>query len=107
MGEYFRGWRRKFGCVLLFLAVAFTGGWIRSLKLFDLFGWENSSLVPVALMSTDGTVCIVTQIPIAWDYALPAPDWITTEDIAVDEWESPIEWHFRWRGLGYATTLAI
>ena len=35
MCEFFRGWRRKTGCVTLFLALAFTGGWVRSLRNCD------------------------------------------------------------------------
>jgi hypothetical protein len=30
MGHFLKGWRRKFGVVALFLALAFTGGWVKS-----------------------------------------------------------------------------
>lgn len=35
MREFFRGWRRKLGCVLLTISLASMGGWIRSLSLQD------------------------------------------------------------------------
>ena len=41
MGEFFKPWRRKIGCVTLLLACVFTAGWIRSRTVADwvlLFG---------------------------------------------------------------------
>jgi len=32
MREFFKGWRRKAGCILLVLACVLSGGWIRSLS---------------------------------------------------------------------------
>jgi len=36
MGDFFHGWRRKTGCVLLVLALAFYTMWMRSLVLIDV-----------------------------------------------------------------------
>ena len=30
MGDFFRGWRRKVGCITLMMACAFAAGWVRS-----------------------------------------------------------------------------
>ncbi|MEI8383783.1 MAG: hypothetical protein WCJ09_26955 [Planctomycetota bacterium] len=35
MREFFRGWRRKAGCVTLLMAIAVTGAWIRSRVIHD------------------------------------------------------------------------
>lgn len=35
MREFFRGWRRKVGCVTLVMALALTGAWIRSSLVQD------------------------------------------------------------------------
>lgn len=35
MREFFKGWRRKLGCVLLGVACALTCGWVRSLETYD------------------------------------------------------------------------
>lgn len=39
MGEFFHGWRRKVGCILLVMALALTGAWIRSFCRADWFAW--------------------------------------------------------------------
>ena len=36
MGDFFRGLRRKVGCVTLVMALSFTAGWVRSLLVFDM-----------------------------------------------------------------------
>ena len=43
MREFFKGWRRKVGCVTLVIACAFTGAWLRSMFICDLvdFAIEN------------------------------------------------------------------
>jgi len=35
MGEFFNGWRRKTGCVLLVMAALLTGAWLRSYVFLD------------------------------------------------------------------------
>jgi hypothetical protein len=37
MAECFNGWRRKFGCVMLAMAIAFMVGWVRSYLEVDEF----------------------------------------------------------------------
>lgn len=47
MNNYFRGWRRKAGCVTLVLACLFTAGWIRGLTIQGslLFVKEQGALM--------------------------------------------------------------
>ena len=42
MREFFRGWRRKLGCVTLVMACALMGLWVRSLKLWDFYSFPTS-----------------------------------------------------------------
>jgi hypothetical protein len=35
MREFFRGWRRKVGCVTLVMTCALMGLWMRSIRTFD------------------------------------------------------------------------
>ena len=35
MGEFFRGWRRKVGCVTLLMACVFMSAWVRSMMIGD------------------------------------------------------------------------
>jgi hypothetical protein len=37
MREFFRGWKRKAGCVTLLLACVFAAGWVRSQNSIDSF----------------------------------------------------------------------
>lgn len=42
MGEFFRGWRRKVGCLTLVMACLTMGGWIRSLfRTDEVMIWEG------------------------------------------------------------------
>jgi hypothetical protein len=43
MGEYFKPWRRKVGCVTLIVACVFAAGWVRSFYVVDDFGFDWSS----------------------------------------------------------------
>ena len=35
MREFFKGWRRKMGCVTLLMVCALMGAWARSYSVFD------------------------------------------------------------------------
>ncbi len=41
MGQFFRGWKRKVGCVTLLMALVFMAAWIRS------FGFSDQFIVPL------------------------------------------------------------
>jgi len=55
MKEFFKGWRRKVGCVTLLMALFLTGMWIRSFKIFDNF-WITSLQNRNSLSSSDGCI---------------------------------------------------
>ncbi len=44
MREFFKGWRRKFGCITLLMACVFMGGWVRS--------WSHKECVQIPLSKT-------------------------------------------------------
>jgi len=44
MGEFFKGWKRKTGCVTLLMACVFMGGWVKSFDADYLVGFMQHSL---------------------------------------------------------------
>lgn len=57
MAAFFRGWKRKVGVLMLVMAYAIAGLWVRSLSIMDRFQffWNTSSFV--YLNSLDGYLC--------------------------------------------------
>jgi len=56
MRAFFSGWRRKIGCVTLLMALAFMGGWVRSLSDTDVFEAPIGESRLGILISTDGSL---------------------------------------------------
>ena len=58
MFEFFKGWRRKVGCLLLIAATGFTGLWLRSLVIFydKLMVSDFFPHIPVEVGSIAGIV---------------------------------------------------
>ena len=58
MSEFFRGWRRKVGCVTLVLACIAATAWVRSYVLFEKFCYriERFSTSHQHLYSTNGQI---------------------------------------------------
>jgi hypothetical protein len=69
MREFFRGWRRKVGCVTLVLAVAVTGMWARSFVVADQLRVSACSVASIR-----GTVAAVRSTP---PLASPQPTYST------------------------------
>lgn len=46
MGEYFRRWKRKAGCVTLVVACVFMAGWVRSIGYIDSLGIRYQQQLP-------------------------------------------------------------
>ena len=62
MGEFFRRWRRKVGCIALVMASVFAGGWIRSIDTQDRLATE---ITPKCIgMFWSGESCL--SISLAW-----------------------------------------
>ena len=54
MGEFFKPWRRKFGCLTLVMALVFTCGWIRSLSNFEMIHFPIGGKRHITLASRKG-----------------------------------------------------
>ena len=50
MGDFFKGWRRKSGCVLLVMTGLLMGAWLRSRLIHDTFSMriDNDSVFQLA-----------------------------------------------------------
>jgi hypothetical protein len=58
MGEFFRGWRRKAGCITLVLACLVMYPWVRSLRYFDAYHIPVGSTTSVCIMSVAGSATV-------------------------------------------------
>lgn len=57
MRDFFRGWRRKWGCITLLIACVVTAAWVRSLHRLDQFRISPESQSPIYLLqSVNGSV---------------------------------------------------
>jgi len=56
MREFFRGWRRKTGCVTLLVACLLTGGWVRSLTRHDGINYRTGQQSDQRLISFQSAV---------------------------------------------------
>lgn len=61
MREFFKGWRRKAGVVLLMLAIAFTVGWARSSFITDEIDLGCSRQIDVQVGSHQGTLFAIVR----------------------------------------------
>jgi len=54
MGEFFKGWRRKMGCITLVMACMFIVGWVRSYFYMDVGGFQSPSFSCGVFSNLDG-----------------------------------------------------
>jgi hypothetical protein len=66
MREFFRGWRRKAGCVTLTIALALTGVWVRSSAREDLWILIKGDASVGVVISKDGSL--------TWSQCYPIPE---------------------------------
>ncbi|HEY4258843.1 MAG TPA: hypothetical protein VGM98_01730 [Schlesneria sp.] len=108
MREFFRGWRRKAGCVTLVVAMALTGIWITSRNRVWGHRWYTKHSLLSILVREWGFDCQI------WD--MPDPELFNRDTIAVG-WAHTIdstptrfepfrrtgmlepEWHRHWAGF--------
>ena len=77
MGEFFKGWRRKAGCVTLMMACVLLFGWARSTGQCDEIFWTfNQSRHDVD--SLDNCICINRQTP-APDPSFMQSGWVSAK----------------------------
>lgn len=109
MLEFFRGWRRKAGCVTLVMACAVAGMWMRSFTIFEGF-WALGPRGNHGIFSVDGTLRWWT---IDFTYRMK-PRWYSTRIAGsreiLDPWsDGQMEWQRRYAGFvigsGYTEAL--
>ena len=59
MREFFRGWKRKLGVVTLVMALAFLGGWVRSMSVVDLLDYKRDARTAYFVHSADKKLLFV------------------------------------------------
>ena len=77
MREFFRGWRRKSGVVLLVVACGFATIWIRSLSIVDVLDFRPTRVRQLSIDSRNGV-------------ARPSFSWITEGSL---EGQALLEWN--------------
>jgi hypothetical protein len=70
MREFFRGWRRKAGCVALLMACVFAAAWVRSVYFIDAIGGRPSATSIIVLMSVKNRMQVKFR---AWQPYFPQP----------------------------------
>ena len=118
MREFFRGWRRKFGCATLFMALVFMAGWVRGSSICDVadFGSQggyyrlNASCYGLMWFRNEGDPNIAYGDPFQLNHHPvgsangPHPGEFHLGD---DETERVIQWHWHWAGFHFAKTVWI
>jgi hypothetical protein len=56
MRDFFKGWRRKVGCVTLMMACVFMAGWMRSTSVVDEFSFLDRTKYDVYCDSSRGCI---------------------------------------------------
>ncbi len=68
MGEFFKGWQRKLGCVTLVMSVTLLAGWLTSLVYHDDAYYPITRTNLVWAGSDDGILCIGYSVASTSDY---------------------------------------
>ncbi len=59
MGEFFRGWRRKVGCITLMLACVFAVAWVRSIGREEGGYLDSKGQTPLMICSRNNFLTII------------------------------------------------
>ena len=105
MGEFFKGWRRKIGVMMLVMACVLTGLWLRSLSSYDRIYFPIGHRTHLITSYKGGLAWSSWEYVDApeWGYReLPTPDHTTFVEL-IDGWSSPSfsSWNMRWRSVFY------
>src|SRR4051812_38779047 len=99
MREFFRGWRRKAGCVTLVMAFACFGGWIRNQTTLDVVGWDPEllqfSMSDCAFICWDEGGVVAGQ---EWEWPEYFSEKYTNDRTG---FESNIDWFWRYLDFGF------
>lgn len=74
MGEYFRGWKRKLGLLVLVMALVFMASWVRSQSVGDLFTFVTTT--PDVIYCTSGHGFIQVELH---RYGFAARNWFARQ----------------------------
>jgi len=97
MGVFFKGWRRKAGCVVLVMACLLATAWMRSHVTRDVF--HICSRDPVLYVaSVDGAILLVKNSFIGKGHIAPTQV-VKDEHDYWEPWE--IRWHWRSEWCGF------
>ena len=106
MREFFRGWRRKLGCLLLILATATATAWCRSLIVRDQLIHVSGSTMR-QITSESGILSWETSIHFEdfFDSAIPESGWFSrpATETGHDGYRGLCQWRFAWGGFDLAT----
>ena len=105
MGEFFHGWKRKFGVATLVLACVFAAGWMRSLTVQDQFFGQHHQSVHI-LISMDGAVSwmrcspVFLKVPIRWQWiSQDSTDRRAVQDTWTNQLVENVDW--KWGLCGF------
>ena len=101
MGDFFHGWRRKIGVVMLVLACVFAVGWVRSIIVADIISWANRINTYDLFISAEQQLSWQTTYDVEGLQIITLPAWqSSTLDYTVpDNDDDQTIW--RWRILGF------
>ncbi len=100
MGENFKGWRRKAGCVALAMALAFIFMWTRSQMVEDSLVWSGDKGEVELMFEFDSIVFAVLEQSDQLRQTSVIPQWITRESTFELEDRDHL-WKFQWWGFRY------
>jgi hypothetical protein len=88
MREFFRGWRRKVGCVTLLIACVFAAGWVRSLRAreFMFIEFEFPFGGRINVYTSPNQMEILLQRSTGWLFVFGEVDPIVTLDTLDGVW---------------------
>ncbi len=104
MRDFFHGWRRKTGVVTLVMALAFMGGWLRSLMVQDSFSLPYALLPTLRLVSLEQSlVGLLIEDPTSM---LMLQAWESSPPTDQPFYDHPgIEWRLKLFGFGIGDEL--
>jgi len=111
MSEFFHGWRRKAGCVLLVMALVFMGGWIRSRIIEDRVEYSTREDTTDIWISSDNEFGVIRHFVDQEKYSKINPDETITLGPSYPTWStapsgtaefSSLNGRRRWLGIGIA-----
>ena len=110
MREFFRGWRRKAGCVALVMALAVASAWARSYGTLDgiqVPDWHRQ----YGIVSMNGGIQAAMCVPVPIANRLVASEWITgpvTDAQRADYWSTlDVEWRQKWCGFDFGAATDV